>query len=91
MVLPRECSGLYKRGYDESGIYEIQPDAIGSFEVYCDMTTAGGGIYIYKFYFSAIPTGGGGGGVVLLHFLFIARNLETKLWWHEQQDDLSMS
>lgn len=38
------CTDLYNAGYTISGVYNITPgDGLGSFPVYCDQTTAGGG------------------------------------------------
>ena len=34
---------LYKSGRRVSGVYTIDPDGSGAFDVYCDQTTAGGG------------------------------------------------
>ena len=34
---------LYKSGRRVSGVYPIDPDGLGAFNVYCDQTTAGGG------------------------------------------------
>ncbi|KAL9957684.1 hypothetical protein ACROYT_G034608 [Oculina patagonica] len=38
------CAVLYNAGFKVSGVYNIAPgDGLGSFPVYCDQTTAGGG------------------------------------------------
>jgi len=37
------CAEIYKAGQRISGVYTIDPDNAGSFNVYCDQTTAGGG------------------------------------------------
>lgn len=38
------CTALYNAGFNASGVYIITPgDGKGSFPVYCDQTTAGGG------------------------------------------------
>ncbi|XP_028411128.1 microfibril-associated glycoprotein 4-like [Dendronephthya gigantea] len=37
------CADLYGKGNKKSGIYEINPDGKGSFKVFCDMITSGGG------------------------------------------------
>ena len=45
-ILPRDCSGLYTSGYEESGVYTIYMYNAGQptpFSVYCDMETDGGG------------------------------------------------
>ena len=40
----RDCQELLKEGKTLSGVYTIQPDCHqGAFQVYCDMTTDGGG------------------------------------------------
>lgn len=42
-ITAEDCSILYAAGVREDGIYTINPDDNGDFEVYCDMTTDGGG------------------------------------------------
>ncbi|PFX16338.1 Angiopoietin-related protein 7 [Stylophora pistillata] len=37
------CVELYKAGTTSSGVYSIDPDGLGAFDVYCDQSTAGGG------------------------------------------------
>ena len=37
------CAELYKSGHTISGVYTIDPDGSGAFDVSCDQTTAGGG------------------------------------------------
>ncbi|CAH3103567.1 unnamed protein product [Pocillopora meandrina] len=39
----KNCAELYKCGQTISGVYTIDPDSLGAFDVYCDQTTAGGG------------------------------------------------
>ncbi|XP_022798563.1 uncharacterized protein LOC111336692 [Stylophora pistillata] len=39
----KNCAELYTRGQTISGVYTIDPDGKGAFNVYCDQTTAGGG------------------------------------------------
>ncbi|PFX16621.1 Angiopoietin-2 [Stylophora pistillata] len=44
----KNCAELYRRAYEYwgktiSGVYTIDPDGKGAFDVYCDQTTAGGG------------------------------------------------
>jgi len=39
----KNCAELYKAGQRISGVYTINPDNAGAFDVYCDQTTAGGG------------------------------------------------
>lgn len=44
LVIPaKNCAELYKCGQTISGVYTIDPDGSGAFDVYCDQTTAGGG------------------------------------------------
>ena len=42
------CAGLYKSGKITSGVYTIDPDGSGAFDVYCDQTTAGGGWVVFQ-------------------------------------------
>jgi hypothetical protein len=39
----RDCSETYKSSERRNGVYTVKPDSQGAFEVYCDMTTDGGG------------------------------------------------
>ena len=41
--IAKNCAELYKSGRRISGVYTIDPDGSGAFDVYCDHTTAGGG------------------------------------------------
>ena len=41
--IAKNCAELYKSGRRISGVYTIDPDGSGAFNVYCDHTTAGGG------------------------------------------------
>ena len=41
--IAKNCAELYKSGRMISGVYTIDPDGSGAFDVYCDHTTAGGG------------------------------------------------
>ncbi|XP_058959423.2 angiopoietin-related protein 7-like [Pocillopora verrucosa] len=43
LVRSRNCAELYKSGRRISGVYTIDPDGSGAFNVYCDQTTANGG------------------------------------------------
>ena len=44
----RNCAELYKSGSKISGVYTIDPDGSGPFDVYCDQTTARGGWTVFQ-------------------------------------------
>jgi len=44
----RNCAEVYKSGKRTSGVYKIDPDGLGEFEVFCDQTTAGGGWTVFQ-------------------------------------------
>ena len=39
----KSCAEIYKSGDKISGVYKIDPDGLGEFEIFCDHKTAGGG------------------------------------------------
>ena len=39
----KNCAEVYEDGKRTSGVYTIDPDNAGAFDVFCDQTTAGGG------------------------------------------------
>jgi len=44
----RNCTAAHKSGNKISGVYKIDPDGLGEFEVFCDQETAGGGWTVFQ-------------------------------------------
>ncbi|CAH3194198.1 unnamed protein product, partial [Porites evermanni] len=44
----QNCAELYKAGERISGVYTIDPDGQGAFDVFCDQTTTGGGWIVFQ-------------------------------------------
>jgi len=44
----KNCAEVYKVGKRISGVYTINPDNAGAFDVFCDQTTAGGGWTVFQ-------------------------------------------
>ncbi|KAL9989443.1 hypothetical protein ACROYT_G003992 [Oculina patagonica] len=47
----KNCAEVYKSGDKISGVYKIDPDGLGEFEVFCDQKTAGGGWTVFQMRF----------------------------------------
>ena len=44
----KNCAEVYKVGNKISGVYKIDPDGLGTFDVFCDQKTAGGGWTVFQ-------------------------------------------
>ncbi|CAH3189712.1 unnamed protein product, partial [Porites evermanni] len=44
----KNCTEVYQFGIKINGVYKINPDGLGEFEVYCDQKTAGGGWTVFQ-------------------------------------------
>ena len=44
----KNCAEVYQLGIKINGVYKINPDGLGEFEVYCDQKTAGGGWTVFQ-------------------------------------------
>ena len=47
-ILARDCIDLLEQGFKKDGVYHINPDDRGSFHVFCDQTTNGGGWIVFQ-------------------------------------------
>ena len=44
----KNCAELYKSGQRITGVYTIDPDGLGSFEVFCDQKSSSGGWTVFQ-------------------------------------------
>ncbi|XP_046861447.1 angiopoietin-related protein 7-like isoform X2 [Xenia sp. Carnegie-2017] len=44
----KDCADLYRKGEKKNGVYQIDPDGEGYFDVFCDMKTSGGGWNVFQ-------------------------------------------
>ena len=47
-TVKKNCAELYKSGEKINGVYTIDPDDSGAFDVFCDQTTTGGGWTVFQ-------------------------------------------
>ena len=47
-AVKKNCAELYKSGQRINGVYTIDRDDSGAFDVFCDQTTAGGGWTVFQ-------------------------------------------
>ena len=48
LAIYKNCGELYKAGKRNNGVYSIDPDNTGAFDVYCDQKSAGGGWTVFQ-------------------------------------------
>ena len=48
VALPKDCADLYRTGQRRDGVFTIDPDGAGAFEVFCDQTNNGGGWIVFQ-------------------------------------------